>query len=434
MPADNSHQTETTTVLVADDDPITRQLLKRYLEGKGHTVLVAVDGEQAWEIFENHQPRLVVTDWRMPKLDGLQLCEKIRDFQTAHYTYVLILTSTTEKEAMALGFAAGADDFMTKPFNREELNWRVQSGMRVIQLHSTLEKRIHQLDDARKELEDANQQMKQGLEAAAKTQQSLLPKSPPDDQSIRCSWSYEPSDHLGGDSINIFRLTENKVGFFIADVCGHGLPSALLAVSLHRVLTPVLGQASLLTGDKNVDPLELFSDPGRVLTEVNHRFPMKIENGEYFTAVYGVVDTEKGELRYAGAGHPNPVLVSPNQKISLLATEGFPIGFDDEVVYATQVMPLNAGDRIYVYSDGVVECQNPAGNMFGMERLTEELKNNLDKPIEETVQHLVRERANWEQGQEDDISMILLEFLGSPVKRNRRKTDRKESEPGVTIS
>lgn len=139
MPADNSHQTETTTVLVADDDPITRQLLKRYLEGKGHTVLVAVDGEQAWEIFVSHQPRLVVTDWRMPKLDGLQLCERIRDFQAAHYTYVLILTSTTEKEAMALGFAAGADDFMTKPFNREELNWRVQLGMRVIQLHSTLE-------------------------------------------------------------------------------------------------------------------------------------------------------------------------------------------------------------------------------------------------------------------------------------------------------
>lgn len=101
-------------------------------------------------------------------------------------------------------------------------------------------KRIHQLDEARLELEDANQQMKQGLEAAAKTQQSLLPKSPPDDQSIRCSWSYEPSDHLGGDSINIFRLTENKVGFFIADVCGHGLPSALLAVSLHRVLTPTV--------------------------------------------------------------------------------------------------------------------------------------------------------------------------------------------------
>lgn len=405
----------TTTVLVAEDDPITRQLLKRFLQNKGHQVLLAADGEQAWSLYCEHQPRLIVSDWRMPRLDGLELCRRIREQENDDYTYMLILTSTTDREAMVQGFAAGADDFMTKPFNREELEWRIYSGFRVIGLHETLESRIRELDEARSHLELANRQMQQGLNAAAQTQQSLLPKSAPDVANVNCAWSYEPSDHLGGDSLNLFRLTDERIGFFIADVCGHGLPSALLAVSLHRVLTPVLGQAGLLNGDDDENPLDFFSNPGRVLTEVNRRFPMKIENGEYFTAVYGVIDTAEGVLHYAGAGHPNPLLLSDHQPIRRLMTEGFPIGFDDQAEYRTESVSLNPGDRLYFYSDGVVECQNPDGEMFGIERLAETLAEMKQLSVSEVIRRMVKVRADWEQGQEDDISMILLEFIGVPA-------------------
>ena len=402
-----------TTILVAEDDPITRQLLKRFLEEKGHQVLVAEDGEQAWSLFVEHHPRMVVTDWRMPKLDGLELCQRIREYENNEYTFVVVLTSTTDREAMVQGFAAGADDFMTKPFDRAELTWRIFSGIRVLNLHSDLENRIHQLDEARHRLEAANEEMQQGLQAAAKTQRALLPKSPPEVNKINSAWFYQPSDHLGGDSLNLFKLDETRLGFFVADVCGHGLPSALLAVSLHRVLTPVLDQAGLLQTDED-SPIDLFSDPGRVLTEVNHRFPIKVENGEYFTSVYCVIDTAKSELAFCGAGHPSPIILSENGDTKQLATDGFPIGFDESIEYQTQRVQLNKGDRIMAYSDGILEQMNPAGEMYGMDRLIEMFKASAHLSIAELTDNLNRDIRSWSGscGQQDDLSFISIEFDG----------------------
>ena len=122
-------------LLVADADPSTRELLRRSLQEKGHEVLLAEDGEQAWSLFESRHPRLVITDVRLPKLDGLGLCLRIREAQPSPYSFILVLTSAKDPEVMAQGFAAGADDFMTKPVDRTELTWRIYSGLRVLNLH-----------------------------------------------------------------------------------------------------------------------------------------------------------------------------------------------------------------------------------------------------------------------------------------------------------
>ncbi len=413
------HEATPTTVLVAEDDPITRRLLVRFLQKKGHTVLEAEDGEQAWSLYVSHQPKLVITDWRMPRLDGMGLCRRIREQNQDNYTVVLILTSTKDKEAMVQGFAAGADDFMTKPLDHVELQWRIFSGLRVMRLQSTLSNRIQDLVDARSRLQLANEEMREGLDAAAKTQRALLPQATPDVDRISAAWTYQPSAALGGDALNMFKLDDHLMGFFIVDICGHGLPSALLAVSLHRVLTPVLDQPSLLTGDNFDSPLDLFTDPGRVLTELNRRFPMSIEKGEYFTAVYGVIDTRASVLKYAGAGHPNPVIISKDQSFSRLATEGFPVGFDEDVVYETETVSLNPGDRLFVYSDGIAEAQNPEGDMFGIERVAQKLKACAEESLEETLEALVKDVREWEgaAGQEDDMSLVLLEYAGKAAER-----------------
>lgn len=410
------HEVSPTTVLVAEDEPITRRLLCRFLEKKGHNVLVANDGEQAWSLYVSHRPKLVISDWRMPKLDGLGLCRRIREQNCDEYTIVLILTSTTDKEAMIQGFAAGADDFMTKPLDHVELEWRIYSGLRVMELQSTLSSRIQDLVDARSRLQRANEQMREGLDAAANTQRALLPTKVPEVPYISAAWAYQPSEALGGDALNVFKLDDHLLGFFIVDICGHGLPAALLAVTLHRVLTPVLDQPSLLTGRDNSEaPLALFSDPGRVLTELNRRFPMSIEKGEYFTAVYGVIDTNSSVLRYAGAGHPNPVLVSQDGTYARLATEGFPVGFDENAEYETLSAPLAPGDRLFIYSDGIAEAQNAEGSMYGIERVARQLAANGATDLEQTIATLISDVADWEGegGQEDDLSLILIEYAGN---------------------
>lgn len=401
-----------TTILVADDDPISRRLLESALAERQHRVITAVDGEDAWKCFCKHRPKLIITDCHMPKLDGLGLCRRIRENGGDGYIYIVILTSLTEREAMRDGFEAGADDFMTKPFDRAELEWRVQSGMRVLELHGTLENKIQQLNHAQIEMKKANDEMQSGLQAAALTQQALLPKKTPEVRHLDAAWSYLPSEHLGGDSLNVFKIDDHRLGFFIIDVCGHGVPSALLAVTLHRVLTPAAGGDGLLGRNQDISAEDLFGDPGRVLTEVSRRLPMKIENGEYFTAVYGVIDTERRELHYAGAGHPHPVLWSENRRIQRLATEGLPVGFDDSAVYETRSIALKPGDRLCIFSDGVIETRNSDGEMYGSERLADQLRQSSSKPIKHVVKDLIRSVEAWAgmMGQQDDVSYIVIEY------------------------
>ncbi len=408
------------SVLVADDDPITRKLLSRFLEDIGHEVFVAEDGEQAWTIFSARRPKLVITDCRMPKLDGIGLCKRIRGSEVNDYTFLLMLTSTSEKAILGECFAAGADDFMKKPFKRDELQWRLHSGLRILDLHSNLESRITQLDDARSRLESANEEMSAGLQAASNTQRSLLPKEPPAVKGIQCDWMYSPSDHLGGDSLNMFQLDENRLGFFLADVCGHGLPSALLAVTLHRLLTPVLGHSGLLNDQETLSAEEFFGDPGRVLSTVNKRFPMKIEEGEYFTAVYGVIDTLNSTLSFAGAGHPHPIVLSNDGKVSRLSTSGFPVGFDEDIQYETQVHYLRPGDQICLFTDGILEAANQEKEMFGDDRMIELLKQVKREQTPEPVEAIVSHIQDWAKTtkQQDDISIMLLKFDGRPSRCN----------------
>src|SRR5712692_5477065 len=125
-------------VLVADDSPIYRKLVEHTLAEKQYTVLFAKSGREAIDLFSEHQPSLVITDWMMPDLSGIELCEHIRNHPRQTYTYLIILTGITEKNKLVKGLAAGADDYLTKPFHSDELLARVGVGRRIVELHRQL--------------------------------------------------------------------------------------------------------------------------------------------------------------------------------------------------------------------------------------------------------------------------------------------------------
>jgi two-component system chemotaxis response regulator CheY len=129
-------------ILIAEDDPVSRRLLESFLSKWGYDVVVTCDGSEAWEALnEPEAPSLVISDWMMPNVNGLELCRKIREMKKSGYTYFIILTAKGEKEDVVKGLEAGADDFLIKPFHQEELKYRVQIGERII----NLEHRILQL-------------------------------------------------------------------------------------------------------------------------------------------------------------------------------------------------------------------------------------------------------------------------------------------------
>jgi phosphoserine phosphatase RsbU/P len=126
-------------VLVADDSAVFRKLLEQVLIGEQYSLVFAKSGQEAIALFAEHNPALVIVDWIMPDLTGIELCHHIRSQSQTSYTYIVILTGKSDKESVVAGLAAGGDDYLTKPFDREELLARVGVGLRIIRLQRQIE-------------------------------------------------------------------------------------------------------------------------------------------------------------------------------------------------------------------------------------------------------------------------------------------------------
>lgn len=127
-------------ILIAEDERLTRLMLRKYLENLGYEVLEAEDGAQAYEIYQRERIAFLITDWMMPNLNGLELLEKIRDENREEYTYIIFLTSKEEKDEMIEAISHGADDYIRKPFDKGELSVRVRAGQRIVELQEKLAK------------------------------------------------------------------------------------------------------------------------------------------------------------------------------------------------------------------------------------------------------------------------------------------------------
>jgi len=134
-------------VLIAEDDAVSRHLLQAYLTNWGYEVIEAHDGNQAWQKLQNGDaPQLVILDWLMPGMDGLEVCRKLRQQPQSLPIYVIMLTIKDSKDDIVSGFKAGADDYITKPFDRDELQARIQAGIRTVQYQSNLAQRVNEME------------------------------------------------------------------------------------------------------------------------------------------------------------------------------------------------------------------------------------------------------------------------------------------------
>lgn len=136
-------------ILIAEDDVVSRRLLEATLVRWGYQVTVTHNGVEAWTVLQREDaPPLAVLDWMMPGIDGIEVCRLVRGLQRSTPPYLIILTAKGRREDIVTGLKAGANDYVTKPFHREELRARVQVGMRVVELHQRLAERVHALEDA----------------------------------------------------------------------------------------------------------------------------------------------------------------------------------------------------------------------------------------------------------------------------------------------
>jgi sigma-B regulation protein RsbU (phosphoserine phosphatase) len=399
-------------VLVVDDALDIQLYLGELLKKWGFDVVFANDGLEACERLETDNIQLVISDWVMPHLTGVELCRSIRNAPLPHYVYVILLTSRNADIDLVEGMEAGADDFLTKPFNADELHARIKAAQRVLHLELVLEERNRALTHANQQLQQSHDTIRLDLEAAAVMQRSMLPESE-HAQGLKLQSLFCPAAVVAGDIFSYLKLDDNHLGFYHIDVAGHGVRSAMLSFTLGKILSATVEEGSpVKQTDPNRPGGECITSPAAVVAELNRRFQDKDETTPYFTMIYGVVNTATGHVQMCQAGHPNPIRVSRDGSIESLGSGGFPVGLLPSAHYDDIDFTLNPGDRLVCYSDGISECMNAEDQPFSTGRLVSHLLQSCLRPLPETLVTLRTCLQDWRHGEpfEDDVSLIAIEF------------------------
>ncbi len=330
-------------ILVIDDDTAVQELLRRTLKKQGYEVTVASNGEDGIAEAQKLRPALIICDWIMPRLTGIDVCRRVKADPDLSTTQFFLLTSLGSIADRVKGLDAGADDFISKPIELNELQARVRAGLR-----------LHQLS---RDLKIAKQLLEAELAEAAEYVQSLLPDPMVEPVSIESK--FIPSRQLGGDCFDYNWLDSNYLAIYLLDVAGHGLRAALPSVAVLNLLRS--------RAIPNID----YYKPSDVLRSLNTTFQMSYQNDKYFTIWYGVYNRITRTLVYASAGHPPAVLISQSPtsqaKVQQLRTPGMPVGMFPDARYIDNSCDVEDFSTLYIFSDGVYEINQPDGNIWGLD-------------------------------------------------------------------
>ena len=232
-------------------------------------------------------------------------------------------------------------------------------------------------------------------------------------QGIAIDWLFNPSTHLSGDIFNFFPLDAHHVGFYILDVAGHGIASAMQSFTLSRILSPnnnYLSTDSLGVPDCRID--KMTASASSTVTYLNSQFQTDANNILYFTIIYGVIDTQNGTIDLCQAGHPSSLYLKQGNPAVFIANSNLPVGVIPDTSYESVPLKYDSGDRLFLYSDGITECEDPTGEMFGSERLRLFAEETRHLEISEVIHQLDQRISAWHGATDfdDDISFLVLQF------------------------
>ncbi|HEY9301281.1 MAG TPA: SpoIIE family protein phosphatase, partial [Phormidium sp.] len=361
---------------------------KRTLHNAGYEVTVASDGEMGLTQAKQLRPAMVICDWIMPRMNGLEVCRNVKDTPELSTTFFVLLTSLGSIEDRIKGLDAGADDFLCKPIEMSELKAKVRAGMR-----------LHQLG---RDLQIQKQLLEAELAEAADYVCSILPP-PMTEPPVTIDSRFIPSRQLGGDGFDYYWLDRDHLAIYLLDVAGHGLRAALPSISVMNLLkSKALGKID-------------YYQPSDVLKGLNQTFQMTNRNDKYFTAWYGVYNPVKRTLVYSSGGHPPAVLISGKSaattQVKRLKTPGLPIGMFPDTEYRDELCQVDSFSTLYIFSDGIYEINQPDDVIWGLDAFIELLagcRNTAGSNIE-TILHSVQ-AVNPKDYFDDDLSLLEINF------------------------
>jgi PAS domain S-box-containing protein len=268
-----------------------------------------------------------------------------------------------------------------------------------------------ELRRAKAELEGALDELSRDLELAARVQRSFLPKTTPEIDGIQVAWEFRPCAQLAGDFLGAFPLDDHNVALYVLDVSGHGASAALLSVTVSRWLSPVPAESCLFRPADDGKGFTIHR-PRDVAALLNERFQIDPRLPQYFTLVYGVLHVPSGRLDYVAAGHPGPVHIPEGGPACAYPSTAPPIGLLPKAEFEESSLTLASRDRLFLYSDGLIEAVNARDEALGPGRLVHALETSRSEALDDVLRFAVARMEEF-QGRkpaEDDVSLLAVEM------------------------
>jgi len=403
-------------------------LIKRCFDDEKYQFTYAKDGIETLERIRKDKPDLILLDLKMPKKNGIEVLSDLKSDRTTKDIPVIVLTVTSDTYEKVKALKNGASDYLVKPPEPSELKARVETHLNLSQAKDSLKRYSKELErivdnktqkikEYANKLEDMvqqkvgvikrqNSEMLFNLESAKRIQNCLLRVDFPKIKGIEFFSKYMPCDIAGGDLFDVFQIDEDTLGIVIADVSGHGIPSAMITIYIKQEIT-YLCKKIIVKGNYQI------TSPKEVLKSLNDSIIDKnICEGKYFvTMVYCTYSISKGILTLSSAGHHAlPIIKRQNGNIEIIRMEGFPLGwFKEKEEYDEKSYKLHNGDSILFYTDGIFEIMDDSKESFNMvKRSVISLldSNNIIREIERQINIFI---ANGKKI-DDDITLLLMKI------------------------
>lgn len=394
-------------ILIADDNDSDRQILQTIVKKQGHQVFAASDGIIAVKLFEEEKPDMVLMDALMPNMDGFEAARRIKAMCGEDIVPIIFLTSLKDASSLADCLDAGGDDFLTKPYNRVILQAKIQAFARMQRLHETVQTQ-------RDEISTHIDHMVREQEVAKAVFDNIAHPGCIDAKNIK--YLLSPMAVFNGDMVLAAKKPSGGMYVLLGDFTGHGLPAAIGAMPASETFYGMTKKGFTIE---------------EILKEVNKKLKTILPVGVFCCCCMIDLDFRKSMAKAWIGGLPDIFIYRKETKsIQPISSRHLPLGVLSNEKFNTeiQVLELAEGDRIYLWSDGIHEAENPNGEMFGTERLVQIFKESANpENLFDDIKRGVEEFTQAED-QSDDYTIVEVVMV------NHEELDESEAAPGKDVA
>ncbi|MEN8190117.1 MAG: SpoIIE family protein phosphatase [Thermodesulfobacteriota bacterium] len=369
----------TPLILIVEDNPASREIMEVRLRASDYDVIMAVDGLEGLEMAREHKPDLILLDILMPKMDGLEMCSRIKSDPTLPFMPVIIVTAKTDSKDIVSGLESGGDDYLTKPVDHTALVARVKSMLRIKELHDNV-------------LEQSAR-LKRQLKTAATIQSLFWPKIPDLGGASHIWADSVPASYVGGDLYDIITMADNSLLVYVADVADKGVPAALIMAALSTII-----RSEALVHD-NISSL---------LQTVNNKlYNLAADEGYFATIILVRYWPSGGRMQLIRAGHLYPLWIERGCVKNLPPLKGISLGILTDVQFDLEEITLSPGESLLLFSDGVAEATNREQELYGDDRVHSHIATSDSPPWGKDLMEAVR-RWQGETEANDDVTILEI--------------------------